>query len=179
MSNEAVWRQLEERRPLPLRWLLLPSQRLHPASAKHAGRGKSSDAGRKPQLTAVFSVVDRSLASRSLLLVRTLDASPGQSYVSLTAMCLYARLSPVHIALALELSQRRTAGGDEEWCFETESALLGAQPQACRGELWVKLTVAKKLAKLLGVENELGALLSAHKGTCSLDEGDSRGVLHK
>ncbi|CAO1634367.1 unnamed protein product [Parajaminaea phylloscopi] len=181
-GSGSVWQSLQDHRPLPLRWLLVPSQRLLPRTSKDkAAKRDFRDGpirGADVYMTAVLAVQDPTLASRSLLIMRTIDATPAKAFVSLTAMCLYAGISPLHACLWLGIKRRRSSGGDEDLHFETDGAMLGSQPHGCQGELWVRVGVARKVAKTLGIDAQVAGLLAPHSGVCSIDEGVSGKIVH-
>lgn len=164
-SASLTWDKLAQRRPAPLGFRLIPSERL-----LLRGSRRSSSAPPLRYLTPCLSLEDD---ARQAPVLRIIDPSPsGESFVSLSSLCLLASPPPSPLTVLLALDLRR----GQHW----ETSLNGAEPleDVKNGEIWLRLGVARDVARAMGVEQAAEAFLSEARAW-SLDEGHEGAIVHK
>lgn len=174
-TSALTWDKLALRRPASLTFRLIPSERLlrSPASSR-----RSTTSVHKPlhYLTPSLALTSPTLQASQAPLLRLIDPTPfSQPFISLSSLCLLPSppTSPLRVLLALDLRR------GHHW----ETGLLGAEPLEpgevkAGGEVWLRLSAAREVARLLDVEREAEALLSESKAW-SLDEGANEQMVHK
>lgn len=163
-SESLTWAKLAQRRPAPLGFRLIPSERL----LLHSSRRSSAPPLR--YLTPCLSLEDD---AHQAPVLRIIDPSPsGESFVSLSSLCLLASPPPSPMSVLLALDLRR----GQHW----ETSLNGAEPleEVKNGEIWLRLGVARDVARATGVEQAAEAFLSESRAW-SLDEGHEGSIVHK
>ncbi|SPO34756.1 uncharacterized protein PSFLO_00227 [Pseudozyma flocculosa] len=159
-----LWATLSSNRPVPLRFVLLPSRRPNKALCPAL---QATLATPPPPPPPPVEGQPQRYRDRSYTVTRILDPEHKQPYISLAPLLLAGGRTLVSGLLEFDLSLQ---DGDYD------VHLTGLEPF---DDIWTPLPLAAQVARQLGLHHRLGALLDRRtRQAWSLDEGGEAGIVH-